>query len=371
MKRKNPQLSKTYRNARVLLTGDTGFKGAWLAWWLNRLGARVHGVALPPEFAEGPFLRAELGSLVDHTDGDLRREGVADEAVRRAKPRFVFHLAAQPVVRASYEDPVGTLDTNIMGTARVLDAVRRHAPGCVVVVVTSDKCYENHEWDYSYRENDPMGGHDIYSASKGCAELVVSSYRRSFSPSGECALIASARAGNVHGPGDWTRDRLVPDAITAIRAGRKLVVRNPGAVRPWQHVLEPLSGYLWLGSCLAGADGARFAGAWNFGPGPESARTVADVVELALSAWGGGSWHAKRDPGAPHEANFLSLNIDKTSTRLGWRPAWNFETGIGRTVRGYRTLLDARNAKQAREFMDAEIDAYTEAAGSAGSSWTV
>ena len=248
-------------------------------------------------------------------------------------------------MRSSYEDPLGTLDINILGTARVLDAVRRHAPRCAVVAVTSDKCYENREWEHSYRENDPMGGHDIYSASKGCAELVISAYRRSFSTARNAPLIASARAGNVHGPGDWARDRLVPDAVRALRDGKELAVRNPRAVRPWQHVLEPLSGYLWLGARLA-LEGRAFASAWNFGPTGEAARTVADVSSLAVAAWGGGRWQPRPERNAPHEAHYLSLNIDKTVTRLGWVPAWNFRAGLTRTVRGYRALLAAKSSER-------------------------
>ena len=347
-----------YRGQRVWLTGDTGFKGSWLAFWLRRLGAEVLGTALEPETAEGPFVRAALPQLIRHETADVRDAERMAALARDFAPQVVFHLAAQALVRRSYADPVETFDVNVRGAAHVLDAVRRAGRPCAVVVVTSDKCYENREEDYAYREDDPMGGHDPYSASKGCEELVAASFRSAFfAPGGEIQL-ATARAGNVIGPGDWAADRIVPDAVRAIRAGRKLAVRNPRAVRPWQHVLEPLGGYLRLGQALL-EQGAAVAEGWNFGPEPTSARTVGELAELFCRAWGAeAAWEAAPNPAQPHEAHLLQLAIDKAGARLGWRPKWDFETTVRRTAEGYRTLLEAQNAAAVRSFLDAEIAAY-------------
>ncbi len=347
-----------YRGQRVWLTGDTGFKGSWLAFWLRRLGAEVLGTALEPETAEGPFVRAALPQLIRHETADVRDADRMAALARDFAPQVVFHLAAQALVRRSYADPVETFDVNVRGAAHVLDAVRRAGRPCAVVVVTSDKCYENREEDYAYREDDPMGGHDPYSASKGCEELVAASFRSAFFAPGGAIQLATARAGNVIGPGDWAADRIVPDAVRAIRTGRKLAVRNPRAVRPWQHVLEPLSGYLRLGQALL-EQGAAVAEGWNFGPEPTSARTVGDLAELFCRAWGAGAaWEAAPNPAQPHEAHLLQLAIDKAGTRLGWRPKWDFETTVRRTAEGYRTLLEAQDAAAVRSFLDAEIAAY-------------
>jgi CDP-glucose 4,6-dehydratase len=365
---KSSVLRAVFSGRRVLVTGDTGFKGSWLAWWLQQMGARVSGLALPPRYKQGPFVRASLADAIDHVDGDIRDPEVARRVVQRVRPEFVFHLAAQPLVRESYECPVDTLATNVMGSVHVLDAIRCAGRPCAVVMVTSDKCYENREWVYSYRENDAMGGHDVYSASKGCAELAIAAYRRSFFAAKDEVHVATARAGNVIGPGDWSRDRLVPDAIAALNARRALLVRNPSAVRPWQHVLEPLAGYLWLGASLA-RRGARFAEAWNFGPSPESVRTVAELAQSVVKAWGRGRWKVVKQKSAPHEANVLMLSIDKTAARLGWRPVWPFATAAARTVRGYRALLAAKNPREVRAWMTEEIELYADDARAAGNAW--
>ncbi len=347
-----------YRGKRVWLTGDTGFKGSWLAFWLHRLGAEVRGIGLEPETDEGPFVRAELPALIRHETTDIRDPERMAALAREFAPQVVFHLAAQALVRRSYAEPVETFDTNVRGTASVLDAVRRAGIPCAVVVVTSDKCYENREEDYAYREGDPMGGHDPYSASKGCEELVAASYRSAFFAPGGQVQLATARAGNVIGPGDWAADRIVPDAVRAIRAGRKLSVRNPRAVRPWQHVLEPLGGYLRLGQALL-EEGASVSEAWNFGPDPASARTVGDLADRFCQAWGpGAAWQAEPNPAHPHEAHLLQLNIAKAGARLGWRPKWDFETTVRRTAAGYRSMLEAPDADAVRSFLDAEIAAY-------------
>lgn len=347
-----------YRGKRVWLTGDTGFKGSWLALWLHQLGAEVLGIGLEPESAAGPFVGGEIAGLIRHETADIRDQARMAKLVREFAPEVVFHLAAQALVRRSYVDPVETFDTNVRGTAHVLDAVRLVGNPCAVVVVTSDKCYENREADYAYREDDPMGGHDPYSASKGCEELVAASFRDAFFAPGGKIQLASARAGNVIGPGDWAADRIVPDAVRAFQAGRKLSVRNPRAVRPWQHVLEPLGGYLRLGQALL-EQGAAVAEGWNFGPDPSSARDVGTLANLFCQAWGqGAAWQAEPNPANPHEAHLLQLNVDKAGARLGWHPKWNFETTVRRTATGYQALIAAKDAAAVRHFMLAEIATY-------------
>jgi CDP-glucose 4,6-dehydratase len=279
----------------------------------------------------------------------------------------VFHLAAQALVRLSYELPIETIQTNVTGTANLLEAVRQAGRPCAVVVVTSDKCYENREWVYGYREDEAMGGHDVYSMSKGAAELVTSSYRRSFFHPAMLAkhgvAVASARAGNVVGGGDWAKDRIVPDAIGALAEGRPIPVRNPSGVRPWQHVLEPLGGYLLLGARLAGigADAPeRFCEAWNFGPRIEDARPVRDVVEALIAAWGSGSWDDRHDPAAPHEAGLLRLSIDKAQARLGWTPRWRFEETFRRTVEWYRAFHEGASQDALAALCRAQTKQYME-----------
>jgi CDP-glucose 4,6-dehydratase len=336
-------LDRTYRGRRVLVTGHTGFKGSWLALWLCELGAEVHGYALAPATDPDLFTAARVGAgLAGHTLGDVRDLPRFAAALAEARPEIVFHLAAQPLVAESYRDPVGTVTTNVVGTTHLLDIVRRAPePPAAVVVVTSDKCYENREWPYPYRESDTLGGQDLYSASKAAAELVVDAFRRSFL-AGRAVAVASARAGNVIGGGDWSPHRIVPDSVRALAAGEPIRVRNPAAVRPWQHVLEPLSGYLSLGSHLLSAGaraGADLCTAWNFGPEPGHARTVSDVVETLLAAWGHGRWETTGDEvGA--EATLLTLAIDKARTGLSWSPRWGFATAVTRTAAWYRTFYD-------------------------------
>lgn len=359
-----------YRGRKVLVTGHTGFKGSWLVAWLQQLGAEVHGLALPPENERWLFAQGKLDQVCHHVEGDIRDLATVRRVVDQVKPDLVFHLAAQALVRASYQDPVGTVAANIMGTVHVMEAVRLAKQLCRLVMVTSDKCYENREWPYAYRENDPMGGHDVYSMSKGGAELVVASYRRSFFPPDGPIAVASARAGNVIGPGDWAADRIVPDAMRTLLNDQPLVVRNPAAIRPWQHVLEPLSGYLLLGAELAQADATWVREGWNFGPGLDSARTVGDLAESILKVLGRGRWVNDSHGQHPHEANFLRLSIEKASNLLGWRPVWGFDETIRRTVRGYERVVAARrNAEATRSFLSEEIDAYTRDAASAGNRW--
>ena len=340
-----------WADKRVLITGHTGFKGSWLTAWLTQLGARVTGFALPPSTNPSMFemcglaRRNALSTLapMEHLIGDVRDLPAVERAFLASEPEIVFHMAAQPLVRLSYSEPVETLATNIMGTVHVLDAIRRAPSVRAVVVVTSDKCYANRGWVWGYREDEAMGGHDPYSASKGCAELVAAAYQSSFlGVNGSRATIASARAGNVIGGGDWAADRLVPDAIRALVAGEALVVRNPGATRPWQHVLEPLSGYLALAEKVF--EGQReWEGGWNFGPWDEDAVPVSEIASLITEAWGSGAaWKAMPDPNAPHEAPYLKLDSSKARQRLGWRPRLRIAQALQWTVEWYRRAQELR-----------------------------
>lgn len=390
-----------YAGKRVLVTGHTGFKGSWLCEWLLQLGAEVTGLALPPPTSPSLFEQLKLASRLRHIVGDVRGLAAVRQVVIATQPDFVFHLAAQPLVRLSYEQPVETYATNVMGTAHVLEALRGLNASCAAVIVTTDKCYENKEWVHSYREEDPMGGYDPYSSSKGAAELVTSAYRRSFfSAPNSLVRVASARAGNVIGGGDWAPDRIVPDCIRALRDGKSIPVRNKVATRPWQHVLEPLSGYLWLAACLhkpelsaisgqrsaaklsdsqpldkLGAGGSslsalasRLASAFNFGPALTSNRTVAELVQEILKHWPG-EWQDQSDPNAVHEAKLLNLATDKAYHFLGWKPVWNFESTIAETVSWYRRAEAAGTDLHA--LTSGQIAAYESAAASAHLPWVL
>ena len=338
-----------YIGRRVLITGHTGFKGSWLCEWLLSLGAEVHGLALPPPTKPSIFNQLRLAKRIkSHTIGDIRDLTTVKGVMRRVKPDFVFHLAAQPLVRLSYERPVETFDTNVMGTIHVLEAARQTFRDgknrCSIVCITTDKCYENKETARPYREDDPMGGYDPYSCSKGCDELVISSYRRSFFGTPDSPVwVASARAGNVIGGGDWALDRIVPDAMRALARGESIPVRNSVSTRPWQHVLEPLGGYLALGAELAKR--ARFGevcGGFNFGPDPKANRNVRELVEEILK-WRKGSWIDRTEPGAVHEAGLLNLDIRKARKILGWKPRWNFAETVKNTVLWYKVVDDGEN----------------------------
>jgi len=325
-----------WRGRRVLLTGHTGFKGAWLSLWLTELGADVTGFALAPDTEPSLYELAGVDRLVRSEIGDVRDAEAVEAAMSRARPDVLFHLAAQSLVRRSYADPLGTVATNVVGTAHVLDAARR-APGLLAaVVVTSDKCYENRAGGPPYREDEPMGGHDPYSASKGCAELLTTAWRRSFfGAGGASAGVASVRAGNVIGGGDWAADRLVPDCVRAFETGRPVPIRNPAAVRPWQHVLEPLAGYLRLAERLV-EEPTTYAEAWNFGPSVDDARPVSWLVDRLTTFWGEGArW--ERDGGEhQHEAGVLEVDASKARSRLGWTPRLGLEDGLRWTVEWYR-----------------------------------
>lgn len=332
-----------FAGKRVLVTGHTGFKGSWLSEWLIALGADVHGIALPPPTKPSLFEELHLATRMNHHVGDIRDPRLVLSLISTIEPDFVFHLAAQPLVRLSYQQPIETLTTNIMGTAHVLEALRQAQHRCTVVAVTTDKCYHNQEWVHSYRETDPLGGYDPYSASKGAAEIVIASYRNSFFSAPESSVrLASARAGNVIGGGDWALDRIFPDCVRALESGSTIAVRNKTATRPWQHVLEPLSGYLWLAACLdRESPNGTLASAFNFGPSLDSNRTVAALVVEILKHWDG-RWEDLSDPHAVHEANRLNLATDKAFHQLGWRPVWSFEETIERTVHWYKNCLSAQ-----------------------------
>jgi len=365
-------LQSAYNGKRVLLTGHTGFKGSWLAEWLLSMGAIVEGYARDPQPHEVLFDQLGLSPRLaaDHR-GEISDLAKLTQVVARFQPEYVLHLAAQPLVRYSYDCPVETFATNVMGTAHVLEAVRQAGVAATVVAVTTDKCYENREWLHAYREEDPMGGHDPYSASKGAAEIVIASYRRSFFEHGP-AKLASARAGNVIGGGDWATDRIIPDCIRALRGGSPIPVRNKTATRPWQHVLEPLSGYLWLGATLA--DPAliqpsppldALASSFNFGPALTSNRTVAQLV-AELIKHTGGEWVDASDPAALHEASKLNLATDKAFHLLQWQPVWAFEETIAKTADWY---LGADAGKDPLDLTRSQIRSYEEAAAEKGLSW--
>lgn len=350
-----------WRGRSVLLTGHTGFKGGWLALWLDRLGAHVHGYALQPPTRPNLFEAAGVEAvLASHTLGDLRDLRSITEAVSRARPEIVFHLAAQPLVRESYRDPLGTLATNVMGTAHLLEAARRTDSIRAIVVVTTDKVYANLEDGRAYAEEDALGGHDPYSASKAAAEIVSATYRGSFfGEGGHPARVATARAGNVLGGGDWARDRLVPDCLRAFAAGEPVRLRYPDAVRPWQHVLEPLSGYLRLAEALGGPEGERFAGAWNFGPGAAGEATVWEVAEAVAELWGEGARVERASGEHAAEAGLLHLNSGRARRELGWSPRWSLREALRATVGWHRTWEEAEDvAALTRE----QIHAYHETA---------
>jgi CDP-glucose 4,6-dehydratase len=327
-------LLRLFNGKRVLLTGDTGFKGSWLALWLNELGAEVLGLALPPHTAEDHFCVAGLKNLIRHMNVDIRNAAEISAVFAEFRPEFVFHLAAQPLVRLSYDEPKVTFDTNVGGSVNVLEAVRNTPSIRALVYITSDKCYKNKEWIWGYRENDELGGHDPYSASKAAAEIVFSSYLDSFFRDRAGFGAGSVRAGNVIGGGDWAVDRIVPDCIRALRQRRAILVRNPKATRPWQHVLDPLYGYLLVAARLY--DDRRYSGAWNFGPETGAIRSVGDLVGRVIDAWGSGTLETPPQNKAPHEARLLHLNCDKAHQALDWHPLWPFDRSVQEAVFWYK-----------------------------------
>lgn len=351
-----------YENKKILITGHTGFKGGWLSLWLSMLGAKVVGYSLGPP--SEPNLSEVIGlqrGLVEDIHGDVRELEKLYEVFSECRPDIVFHLAAQPLVRLSYEEPALTYETNVIGTVNVLEAARKTESVRAIVNVTSDKCYENQEWIWGYRENDPMGGHDPYSSSKGCAELVTSAYMNSFfSPEkygkDHQVGLASVRAGNVIGGGDWGEDRLVPDCVRALSKGKEIVIRYPGAIRPWQHVLEPLSGYLLVGAKLW-ADGPNYAGGWNFGPSDEEVWNVEEVVQECIRLWGHGSY--RPDPKKHvHEAYWLKLDCSKARIDLQWEPRYTIKQALEKTVEWYKIFYEGSKGTDMRKFAEGQIESY-------------
>lgn len=354
---------KFWDKKRVLLTGHTGFKGGWLSAWLLELGAAVTGLALPPNTEPSFFKLCGLETKMKSFLGNIGDPGFVNAAVHETNPEIVFHLAAQPIVRYSYAEPVKTFLTNVMGTVHLLEAVRNNPAVRVVVVVTSDKCYENKEWVWGYRENEPMGGDDPYSASKGCAELVTRAYRMSFFQEDSGAAVASARAGNVIGGGDWGEDRLVPDAIRAFYENKPFVVRNPLSVRPWQHVLEPLAGYLRLAEKLRQAPKA-FAGAWNFGPKEDDSVTVGALADKIAEAWGGAKWETSGNGKEPKEMRFLKLDAGKARHELDWRPVLTLDEAVDMTAAWYKKAMTSKPGEM-HSFTIAQIEEYCRKAAEA------
>jgi CDP-glucose 4,6-dehydratase len=346
--------ARFWRGKRVFLTGHTGFKGGWLALWLKHLGAVVHGLSLEPPTEPNLFTLARVGEGLAHQIGDIRDENTVRAAVAKFEPDIILHLAAQPILRLSYDEPVATYATNLMGTVHVLEAARRSETARVTLAITTDKCYENREREEPYRETDPLGGHDPYSSSKGCAELAISAYGRSFFHDGDAA-VASARAGNVIGGGDWAQDRLMTDILAAVAKGKKPVIRNPGAIRPWQHVLEPLSGYLSAVEYLW-RQKPRHPESWNFGPDPDSEVPVADVAGEVCRLWGfADGLEIQPDARRLHEAHFLRLDSKKAKAELGWKPRLSLPDALRLTVEWHRAHLDGRDM-QAQTL--AQIEAY-------------
>ncbi len=360
------ELFKAYQNKKVLVTGHTGFKGGWISQWLLSMGAEVYGIALPPEGEVCLFDQLQLEKHLNHYICDIREPDALTQLIEKIAPDIIFHMAAQPLVRESYSIPLETVQTNVMGTLHLLEAVRTLKLSTTIIVITSDKSYENQEWMFGYRENDPMGGYDPYSASKGACEVLTASWRRSFFNPAEYDIhgvkLASVRAGNVIGGGDWATDRIVPDCMRALLGQKTIDVRNPLATRPWQHVLEPLGGYLLLGERLLSADQIpeleKLCAGFNFGPLMGSNRNVESLVNEVIRVWGSGDWTFDKQH-AVHEASLLNLTIDKAFQLLGWYPAWDFKETIKRTVEWYRTYRDDPGA--VRNLTLQQIEDYTQA----------
>jgi CDP-glucose 4,6-dehydratase len=350
----NPS-SRFWSGRSVLITGHTGFKGSWLSLWLQKLGAKVSGFSLAPHTEPSLFKLAFGDQPAQYAD--IRDLNQVRAAITAAKPQVVFHMAAQALVRQSYRDPVATYATNVMGTVHLLEAVREADCVEAVVIVTSDKCYENKEWDWAYRESEPMGGHDPYSNSKGCAELVTSAYRASFfnAPSARSCHVASARAGNVIGGGDWSEDRLIPDIMRGFGANQPVEIRSPHAIRPWQHVLEPLAGYIRLAELLSSQDGANFAAGWNFGPPEEDCQPVSYIADKLAASWGKGvSWFLT-DQAQPHEASFLKVDASKARAKLNWKSRLRLDEALAWTAEWYRAQ---NHGTAAAALVAAQIERY-------------
>lgn len=359
------KFTEAYKGKNVLVTGNTGFKGSWLSFWLKSIGANVFGYALPPSGDESLFSELDLNSAYRTEYADIRDLENLKDYIEEIKPDFIFHLAAQSLVRLSYDVPVETMEVNAMGTVYLLDAIRQLNISTTVVCITTDKCYENKEWPYGYRETDALGGHDPYSASKGAAEILINCYRNSFfdpiAYSQHGVKLASARAGNVIGGGDWALDRIFPDCIRAIINDEQIFIRNPEATRPWQHVLEPLSGYLQLGAIMDACNDANMlkdiCSGFNFGPELSSNRTVSELVNEIQKHWEDATYHISDDV-ASHEARLLHLSIDKARHHLSWHPVWDFEGTVDKTVAWYKTFYE--NPASIKEFTKSQINQFAE-----------
>lgn len=337
------ELSSLFVGKRVLLTGDTGFKGSWLAFWLHHLGADVTGYALSPKRAHDHFNALQLNKLIHHVDGDINDFSHLSQVVSDFQPEFIFHLAAQPIVRESYLSPKVTFDTNVGGSVNILELARMTASVRSVIYVTSDKCYKNKEWIWGYRENDELGGHDPYSASKAAAEIVYQAYQHSFFEKNPTIGVASVRAGNVIGGGDWSQDRIVPDAMRALTSNQAIQVRHPAATRPWQYVLDPLFGYLLLAVKLY-QNPKTYSGAWNFGPNFQAMKTVRDLVNEIVTHWGKGEVIFAEQNQLLHESTKLHLNCDKAHELLGWQPQWDFDQAVFYTTMWYKKIAEGASA---------------------------
>ena len=345
-----------YKGKRVLITGDTGFKGSWLALWLHQMGAEVTGYALAPVGEFSHFELLGLDQIIHHVEGNLLNCELLEKVFDEAKPEIVFHMAAQALVRLSYDEPKLTFETNVTGSVNVMEAIRKTPSVRSLIYVTSDKCYKNKEWVWGYRENDELGGHDPYSASKAAAEIVFSSYRDSFFSKNPNVGVSTVRAGNVIGGGDWALDRIIPDCIRSLQVDKQIEIRNPMATRPWQYVLEPLFGYMTLAQKVY-EQPQQFSGAWNFGPSVDSIKTVKELTEKTIQYFGKGSVVVVTEPNQKHEAGLLHLNCDKSNHELGWHPVWDFEQTMAHTVSWYINYLNGINTKenslkQIQQFME-------------------
>ena len=354
-------LADTYRDKSVFITGHTGFKGSWMCHWLHRLGAHVSGFALDPPTAPNNFTVSNIrDKLARHTIGDVRDQEALTRAIEESAPDVIFHLAAQSIVREGYIEPRETFDVNVMGTVTMLEAVRKLGRPCTVVSITSDKCYDNREQIWGYREIDAFGDHDPYGGSKGAAEIAIRAYRDSFFPIDQIeqhgVKLASARAGNVIGGGDWTADALMVDIFKALSADKPVSIRSPHSLRPWQHVLQALSGYMTIGAKLLACDDPELCSGWNIGPLPGNELPVHQIVDLFIQQWGSGSWVDDSDAAHPREANILRLNIDKAIWKLGWKPCWSVYESVQQTARWYRAYLD--NPASAEQYGEHQMELY-------------
>jgi CDP-glucose 4,6-dehydratase len=369
----NNILKNIYHNKKVLVTGHTGFKGSWISLWLTELGAKVVGYSLEPPTNPNLFQSLRLDEKIKHYIGDIRDETNLKSVFQHEKPDIVFHLAAQPIVRLSYKEPKLTYETNIIGTINVLEAIKVVNTTRVAINITSDKCYENHEWVYGYRENDPMGGFDPYSSSKGCSELVTAAYRKSFFNPDQynkthCVSLATVRAGNVIGGGDWAVDRLIPDCIRSLINNETIIIRNPNATRPWQHVLEPLSGYLWLGA-LMWENPVAYSEGWNFGPDNEDVVSVEDIVKHLLQIWSDGSYQVNLETSL-YEAKLLKLDISKARFNLKWKPVYTAYRALEETINWYKNYY-ARNKNEIYRYTINQIQEYIHSAQKLNIEWSL